>query len=135
MPLPELPPPDGPMVEIADSAHPQEALWILHTHIYDQLMVTPRLALRSPVADCGDPLSAIRAFLAAERHGREIERGAKVELGALEYAEDRDGGRPVAAGVLRRWTAMDPARLLKRPAGGGGRCTWSSGSCSSCCRR
>jgi hypothetical protein len=29
------------------------ALWILHTHIYDQLMVTPRLALRSPVADCG----------------------------------------------------------------------------------
>jgi glucokinase len=26
----------------------------------------------SPVADCRDPLSAIRAFLAAERHGREV---------------------------------------------------------------
>jgi hypothetical protein len=29
------------------------ALWILHTHVFDQFMVTPRLALRSPVANCG----------------------------------------------------------------------------------
>ena len=29
------------------------ALWALHTHIYDRFMVTPRLALRSPTADCG----------------------------------------------------------------------------------
>ena len=29
------------------------ALWALHTHVYDRFMVTPRLALRSPVADCG----------------------------------------------------------------------------------
>jgi hypothetical protein len=29
------------------------ALWALHSHIYDRFMVTPRLALRSPVADCG----------------------------------------------------------------------------------
>jgi hypothetical protein len=29
------------------------ALWALHTHTYDHIMVTPRLALRSPVADCG----------------------------------------------------------------------------------
>jgi hypothetical protein len=29
------------------------ALWALHTHIYDRFMVTPRLALRSPVADFG----------------------------------------------------------------------------------
>jgi hypothetical protein len=29
------------------------ALWILHTHIYSNFMVTPRLALRSPVAGCG----------------------------------------------------------------------------------
>ena len=29
------------------------ALWTLHTHVYDRFMVTPRLALRSPVADCG----------------------------------------------------------------------------------
>jgi hypothetical protein len=28
-------------------------LWALHTHIYDRFMVTPRLALRSPVGDCG----------------------------------------------------------------------------------
>jgi hypothetical protein len=29
------------------------ALWALQTHIYDRFMVTPRLALRSPVPDCG----------------------------------------------------------------------------------
>ncbi|SFJ71857.1 DUF3631 domain-containing protein [Bradyrhizobium sp. Gha] len=29
------------------------ALWALHTHICDRFMVTPRLALRSPVPDCG----------------------------------------------------------------------------------
>ena len=29
------------------------ALWALHRHVYDCFMVTPRLALRSPVADCG----------------------------------------------------------------------------------
>jgi hypothetical protein len=29
------------------------SLWALHTHTYDHFMVTPRLALRSPVPDCG----------------------------------------------------------------------------------
>jgi Protein of unknown function (DUF3631) len=29
------------------------SLWCLHTHAYDQFTVTPRLALRSPTADCG----------------------------------------------------------------------------------
>jgi hypothetical protein len=29
------------------------SLWILHTHVFSRDMVTPRLALRSPVADCG----------------------------------------------------------------------------------
>jgi Protein of unknown function (DUF3631) len=29
------------------------ALWALHTHVFDHFMVTPRLALRSPVAGCG----------------------------------------------------------------------------------
>jgi Protein of unknown function (DUF3631) len=29
------------------------ALWCLHTHVYDRFLVTPRLAIRSPVADCG----------------------------------------------------------------------------------
>jgi hypothetical protein len=29
------------------------ALWTLHTHIYDRFMVTPRLALNSPVRNCG----------------------------------------------------------------------------------
>jgi hypothetical protein len=29
------------------------ALWALHTHVFSQFMVTPRLALRSPTAGCG----------------------------------------------------------------------------------
>jgi Protein of unknown function (DUF3631) len=29
------------------------SLWCLHTHVYNRFMVTPRLTLRSPVADCG----------------------------------------------------------------------------------
>jgi hypothetical protein len=29
------------------------ALWALHTHVYDRFLITPRLAIRSPVADCG----------------------------------------------------------------------------------
>lgn len=29
------------------------ALWALHTHVYSRFMVTPRMALRSPVAGCG----------------------------------------------------------------------------------
>jgi hypothetical protein len=29
------------------------SLWALHTHVYSNFMVTPRLALRSPVAGCG----------------------------------------------------------------------------------
>ena len=29
------------------------ALWALHTHVYNEFMMTPRLALRSPVAGCG----------------------------------------------------------------------------------
>ena len=28
-------------------------LWVLHTHVYNQFMVTPRMALRSPTAGCG----------------------------------------------------------------------------------
>src|SRR5262245_54554247 len=28
-------------------------LWVIHTHIFDQFMVTPRLSLTSPVRSCG----------------------------------------------------------------------------------
>jgi hypothetical protein len=29
------------------------ALWIIHTHVYERFMVTPRLFLMSPVRNCG----------------------------------------------------------------------------------
>jgi hypothetical protein len=45
------------MVETYVSMRPDErvavALWILHTHVFDRFMVTPRLAMTSPVRGCG----------------------------------------------------------------------------------
>jgi hypothetical protein len=42
------------------------ALWILHTHCFDRFPVTPRLVLRSPVANCGkSTLINVMARLAA----------------------------------------------------------------------
>jgi len=29
------------------------ALWIVHTHVYSRFIVTPRVALTSPVRGCG----------------------------------------------------------------------------------
>jgi hypothetical protein len=40
-------------VSLRDHEYVAVALWILHTHVYDSFMVTPRLALRSATADCG----------------------------------------------------------------------------------
>jgi hypothetical protein len=45
------------------------ALWILHTHVFDKFMVTPRLALISPVRGCGKTtLLDVIATLAARSH-------------------------------------------------------------------
>lgn len=42
------------------------ALWILHTHVFNRFMVTPRLALVSPVRGCGKTtLLALLALLVA----------------------------------------------------------------------
>jgi len=42
------------------------ALWIVHTHVYDRFMVTPRLAVTSPVRGCGKTiLLSIISFLVA----------------------------------------------------------------------
>jgi hypothetical protein len=40
-------------VELKEHEYVAVALWVLHTHVYRQFMVTPRLALRSPVPGCG----------------------------------------------------------------------------------
>ena len=42
------------------------ALWVVHTHVYDRFMVTPRLAVTSPVRGCGKTiLLSIISSLAA----------------------------------------------------------------------
>jgi hypothetical protein len=40
-------------VELEEYEYIASALWALHTHVHLQFMVTPRLALRSPTANCG----------------------------------------------------------------------------------
>jgi hypothetical protein len=45
------------------------ALWILHTHVFDQFTFTPRLALLSPVRGCGKTtLLVLLGLLAAETY-------------------------------------------------------------------
>ena len=40
-------------LELAPHEYTAVALWVLHTHVYQQFVVTPRLALLSPVRGCG----------------------------------------------------------------------------------
>jgi hypothetical protein len=57
--FPDLTPADTVRAKLEDyvALEPHEyiavALWIVHTHVYDQFMVTPRLLLTSPVRNCG----------------------------------------------------------------------------------
>jgi hypothetical protein len=54
-------------VELRPHEYIAVALWTLHTHVYSQFLVTPRLAIRSPVADCGKTtLLDVVAKLAAQ---------------------------------------------------------------------
>jgi hypothetical protein len=43
----------GEYTDVREHERVAISLWALHTHIFRQFMVTPRLALRSPVPDCG----------------------------------------------------------------------------------
>jgi Protein of unknown function (DUF3631) len=49
-------------LELKQHEYVAVALWILHTHIYNQFLITPRLALVSPVRGCGK--TTVLAFLA-----------------------------------------------------------------------
>jgi putative DNA primase/helicase len=40
-------------VVVSDEERIAIALWVLHAHVFDRFMVTPRLALLSPVRECG----------------------------------------------------------------------------------
>jgi hypothetical protein len=46
-------------VAVSDDERIAIALWVLHTWIFDQFPITPRLALLSPVRGCGKTLSLI----------------------------------------------------------------------------
>jgi hypothetical protein len=49
-------------IELTSHEYVAIALWVLHTHVYNQFLVTPRLALVSPVRGCGK--TTVLAFLA-----------------------------------------------------------------------
>jgi hypothetical protein len=40
-------------VALSEHEYVAVALWFIHTHVFDQFMVTPRLVLTSPVRNCG----------------------------------------------------------------------------------
>jgi len=63
------------------------ALWVLHTHVYQQFMVSPRLALLSPVRGCGNDRSC-----------------QSVELGRIS-------GRYLASSALRIFLVGEPRKL------------------------
>jgi hypothetical protein len=56
----------GEYLELTPHEYTAIALWVLHSHVFDQFMVTPRLALVSPVRGCGKTtVLALLALLVA----------------------------------------------------------------------
>jgi hypothetical protein len=70
---------------------PQEyvaiALWVLHTHVYNQFIVTPRLALVSPVRGCGktNTLELLKLLTARSRKDDGITAAAIFRLVDREH--------------------------------------------------
>jgi hypothetical protein len=62
------------------------ALWIAHTHIYDRFLVSPRLALRSPVRNCGKTtlLDVINSLAAR------AEKSDNITAAAIYHAVDEE---------------------------------------------
>ena len=115
------------------------ALWIIHTHVYDRFMVTPRLLLTSPVRNCGkttvlDVISRLAAraeksdniTAAAIYHhvnklrstllldeADNLELGAKAVLRAVLNAGHRRGGTVtrMVNGAATRFTVFAPVAL------------------------
>jgi hypothetical protein len=117
------------------------SLWALHTHVFNRFMVTPRLALRSPVAGCGktvlidilsrltarpakfDSISTAALFrLIDESHptllideadnlGLALQPNGR--LRAVFNSGHRDGGIVVISerGTTRRFTTFSPMAL------------------------
>jgi hypothetical protein len=78
------------MLEEYVSVKPHEyialALWIAHTHVFDRFMVTPRLALISPVRNCGKTtLLDVIGCLAAR-----AEKSDNITAAAVYHAIDEE---------------------------------------------
>jgi hypothetical protein len=115
------------------------ALWIVHTHLYDRFLVTPRLVLTSPVRGCGKStlLDVIRLLVAKPEksdnitaaviyhHAHEtkatllldeadnLELGAKHAMRAVLNAGHRKGGRVnrIWHGEPHRFDVFTPVAL------------------------
>jgi Protein of unknown function (DUF3631) len=94
------------------SARPHEyvaiALWILHTHVYDQFMTTPRLAVVSPVRGCGKSTVLVLLQLLTARGRKEdgITPAAIIRLINRErptlLLDEADNADLARSGALRR---------------------------------
>jgi hypothetical protein len=125
-------------ISLKPHEHAAIALWIIHTHIYERFMVTPRLALISPVHDCGkttaldvinllgartekvDSTTAAAIYHAAdERRTQLLDEGDNLELSARAAARAvfnsgyrRGGGvTRMVGGRRRRFSTFAPIAI------------------------
>jgi Protein of unknown function (DUF3631) len=115
------------------------ALWIIHTHVFDKFMVTPRLLLTSPVRNCGkttlldvcnslvaraekmDSITAAAIYHLVHKERRtllvdeadNLELSAKAVLRAVLNSGHRKGGSVVrfVGGQPRRFSTFVPVAL------------------------
>jgi hypothetical protein len=73
-------------VTLKEHEHLATALWVLHTHVYRQFMVSPRLALLSPVRGCGKTtlLHVLKALV------HRAKRTDSISPAAIYHVIDRD---------------------------------------------
>ena len=69
-------------INVQDHEYTAIALWILHTHVFDQFMHSPRLALLSPASGCGKT-TTLNVLNALVREGRKVSNITPAALARL----------------------------------------------------
>src|SRR5262249_43364700 len=70
---------------LTDHEFTAKTLWILHTHVFERFMVTPRLTFMSPVPDCGKTT----AMSILEHLAWRPEKSDSITPAAIYYALDQ----------------------------------------------
>jgi hypothetical protein len=95
------------LLELREHEYVATALWALHTHVYSQFLITPRLALVSPVRGCGktNTLELLKLLTARGRKDDGITAAAVFRLVDREHPtlllDEADNLGLEANGILR----------------------------------